>query len=97
MTEDKNAYEKWAEGKIEEINAKIEQFKAKVKQADADARLNAEQRISDFKQQKEDVQRRLMDLKNAGADAFEEVRSGTQKALNDLKGALDQAVSKLKQ
>jgi hypothetical protein len=94
---DKNAYEMWAEGKINEISARIEQFKAKAQQADANARIEAERQIASFNEQKQDIQSRLQDLKKAGKDAGEEIQSGARKALQDLKDSVDRAVSNFKE
>jgi hypothetical protein len=91
---DQDAYEQWADGKIREINAKIEELKAKAQQADADARIEADSLVAEFKRQRQEIGSRLENFKDSGRAAFEEIKGGTENALNDLKASVDRALSK---
>lgn len=92
MTSD-TPYEQWAEAKLREINAKMEQYKAKAMQADADARIEADEAIARFKRQQEDLKAQVAKMTAAGQDAFEELKGGTRKAIDEMSASVDRAIA----
>ena len=93
---EKSAYEQKAKAEMEGIAARIEQIKAKALKADADARIRAEEQIEKWKQQKKEIQAKLDELKKTGGGALEQLKSGTQQAIADLKQAVERAASQFR-
>ena len=69
-------------------NASIDTLEAKAKVAGADAQTMYNEQIETLKKQSEEAGARLKEMRAAGDDAWEDLRSGMETAW----GALDQAM-----
>jgi len=93
----KEAYRQKLEAQMREWSAKIDVMKAKADQAEADAKIEYQNRIEDLRQKKEALQAKLSELQNASDAAWKDIKAGTERAAADLKDALQSALSKFKQ
>jgi DNA anti-recombination protein RmuC len=90
-------YQQLAEAHLEELAARIAQLKAETKQADARARLQIEKQIDSLEERSSQIRRKLIQMKEAGENAFADLKAGTEMALADLKTALEDALARFKQ
>lgn len=90
----KQAYVEKLEAQVREGTAKIDQLRAKTDAAKADAKLEYQQQIDHLQNQKNQLRGKLNEIKQAGEGAWESLRDGVAAAVNDLKAAVDRAMSK---
>ena len=90
----KQAYQDKAEADIRELQARIELLKAKAGTVQADVKVEFNERISELREQQEELQSRLQSLREAGEGAWQELQSGVDKALADLREAVEGAFSR---
>ena len=90
----KQAYKDKLEAQLEEWRAKIAQLKAQADKKEADAKIAYSKRIEELNSKKEAVEHKLKELTNASGEAWRELKSGVEKAVDDLKVSLEKARSK---
>ncbi|MDH3558792.1 MAG: coiled coil domain-containing protein [Deltaproteobacteria bacterium] len=90
----KQAYKDKLEAQLEEWRAKIAQLKAQADKKEADAKIAYSKRIEELNSKKEAVEHKLKELANASGEAWRELKSGVEKAVDDLKVSLKEASSK---
>lgn len=93
MTTKKSPYEQWADGKLKEIGAQMELLQAKAQQADADTRIAIEHQLEMLQRQYEDVSAQLSKLAGTSREAFEELKAGSRKVLDDMLVTLKRTMS----
>ena len=76
--------------------AKIDVLKAKAEKAKVEAKIKYYGEIEDLRTKQKLTKQKLQDLRESGDDAWEELRAGVDKALDDLKDALNRAASRFK-
>lgn len=82
----KEAYQEKIEAQLNEWSAKIKELKAKAEQAKADRKIELQKTVDDLRARKEAARKKLDEVKRAGADTWEKLRSDTDKALEEVKG-----------
>ena len=92
----RKAYQEKIKAQIEKVGAQIELLKAKVDDAKADAKIELNQRIENLEGQRDEVQKRLDELKSAGSSAWRELKSGVDSAVVELEKAVTQVMSNIK-
>jgi autotransporter translocation and assembly factor TamB len=92
----KEAYEKKLEAQLDEWKTEIDKLKAKVEKAEADAQIKYYEQIEDIRAKQKIAQEKLAELKKAGEDASEDLKIGLDKALKNLRGAIESATSRFK-
>lgn len=90
----RDAYVAKIKAQIDQWNAEIDKFQALARQAAADVRIDYEEQIANLKGRRAALEERLANLQQAGDDAWEELKDGTEKALMSLKDALAKARSR---
>jgi len=89
----KKAFEKKLEAQMNEWDAEVEKLKAKAQKAEADAQIEFYKRIEDLKEKRETAKAKLAELKDAGEEAWQDLKTGidtTWKKLGDaVKAAVD--------
>ena len=89
----KEAYEQKIEARLDEWKAEINQLKAKAQKAEADAQIRYYKQIEDIQAKQEAARKKLRALKNAGEDAWKDLKTGLDDALNRLGDAIKSATS----
>ena len=92
----RDAYRQKMEAQFEEQRARLELLKAKTKRAVADGKIIAYEELADAESKLASAKARLKELGAASEGAFEEMKSGVEKAWSDLSASCTKAVNKLK-
>jgi predicted outer membrane protein len=92
----KEAYEKKLQAQLDEWKAEIDKLKAKADQAGADAQVKYHQQIEDLRSLQKKVGSKLAELREAGDDAWEELKAGIESASESLRDSLKSVASRFK-
>lgn len=85
--QERDEYLARAQGAVDEGKAEIDQLKAEARKARAGARSKLERQIRAMEARWRVAERKLHDLKSASGEAWKDLRSGVDKAVDDLKQA----------
>jgi len=91
---EKEAYQQKIEARIAEWNAEMDKLRAQAKGLAAEGRIEAESRLQDLTIKKEAAEAKLAELRNAGGDAWQELKSGIDRAVRELDESVKRAASK---
>ena len=94
--EDKELYREKFEAKLREIKARIELLEAKAAQVKAESKLEYQRHLDELRQKREVLRGRLDEFKTSGGEAWKDIRSGMERAADDLKQAVDKAMDKFR-
>jgi chromosome segregation ATPase len=92
----RKSYEEKLEAELNEWSAKIDVLKAKAAKTKSDAEINFAEEIEKLEAGKESAKVKLQQLRDAGDDAWVDLKSGIDKAWSDLGSAISQAASRFK-
>ena len=92
----KEAYEQKLQAQLDEWAAEIDKLKAKADSAEADAQLGYYKQIEELRSIQKSATNKLAELKDAGDDAWEDLRAGIDSARDSLGNALKSAASRFK-
>lgn len=92
----KEAYQKKLEAQLDEWKIEIDKMKAKADKAEADAQIKYYKQIEDSRKKQEAAREKLVELKEAGEDAWEDLKAGLDNAFNSLGDSIKSATSRFK-
>ena len=92
----RNAYLKRIEGALESLDTEIAALQLKGERAEKNLRKMYVEEIEVLKRKRDAVTGKIRDIRGSGAASWGDLKSGTQSALDELKTAVDKAISKLK-
>lgn len=92
----KDAYQEKLQAQLDELGAEIDKLKAKADGAKADTQLEYYKEIEELRTMQEDANKRLMELGQAGDDAWEDLKAGIDNAWDSLGQAIKSAASRFK-
>lgn len=92
----REAYQKRIESHLKNWKAKLDQLKAKVDQTEAEVKTKYHEQIEILHGKREEVEKKLDELKVAGEGAWENVKSGVEFAWNELRRTAKNTVSKFR-
>jgi hypothetical protein len=90
----RDAYVEKLKGHIDRWNAEIDGFQAKADQAQAEAKVEFNSQIAEIKAKRLALEEKMLNLKNAGDEAWEDVKSGVDVARQILGQAVQSAKSR---
>jgi chromosome segregation ATPase len=90
----KEAYKKKQEARLEELKAQIQLLKARADKFGADAEITYKEQLRQLRNRREEAEERLAALRDAGLDAWVDLKSGVETALDDLQDAVKDATSR---
>jgi archaellum component FlaC len=90
----KEAYKKKQEARFDELKAQIQLLKARAEKAGADAEIKYKQQLEELRDRREAVEEQLTALREAGLDAWTDLKSGVESALDDLGDAVEDATTR---
>ena len=96
MNEKRKAYEEKLEAQLNEWNAQIALLKAKAKNTQADAKIHYYQTIDALELKRNTAKTKLRELKDAGDEAWEGLKTGAENSWAEVKTAFHNAISKFK-
>ena len=88
-------YQRQMEAKMKEWGLKLEELKARAEGAQAEAKIKMKEEITALTEKQKAVQKKLHQLKEAGEDAWEDMKTGVENAWDDIARALNAAKSKI--
>lgn len=92
----KEAYQQKLQAQLDEWSAEIDKLKAKADSAAGNAQLEYHKTIEELRSMQETASNKLTDLKDAGEDAWEDLKAGITLAWDSLGDAVKSAASKFK-
>jgi nucleotide-binding universal stress UspA family protein len=95
--EEKETYQEKIEAQLKEWAAKIDELKAKAEKSKAEIKMKYEKQIEDLRNKQGALQKKLLEMKESGEEAWEGLKSSIEKSLDDLKETFDEAISKFKE
>ncbi len=94
MSDGRDAYIEKMKANLDKWNAEIDKLEAKARQAEADARIGYQEQIDTLKEKRKNLSKRFDDIRQAGEDAWKDMKSGVEFAANSLSEALRSAQSR---
>ena len=94
--EDRKAYIDKLAAKLKDWDDEILKLEAKVKTSSADAKVKLNEQIKELKEKKEAARQKFNQIKEAGDDAWAEIKAGTEKSLKTLENSFKNAWKKFK-
>ncbi len=88
IKKDKVKYIEWAEKKLQRLETSIDRLGKKAEAATGKAREKYQEQLENVKDRQKKVKERIINLRNAGDDAWHELREGVEKSLKTLKQSL---------
>jgi septal ring factor EnvC (AmiA/AmiB activator) len=91
----KDAFQRKVQTELDEMQGRIAQLRGQVKHASADARADIQKAISDLEKKKELAEKKAQEIHSATASSWEQVKSKTSAAMDDLRESFNRAKSHL--
>lgn len=91
VVETKGEYTKKAHKAIDALSVKIDALEVKAKSAGASARADLDERLKALKVRRTAARKELRKLKRASGEAWDKVKSGVDRTIDDLQAAYDEA------
>ena len=96
MKDKRKAYEEKIEAQLEEWNAQIALLRTRADKARAEAKIEYYKTIEALQHRQDEARVKLHELKDAGDEAWEDLKTGTEKAWAEVKATFHSAASKFK-
>ena len=90
----KQEYQDKMHAQIDEWSARIDLLKAKAKKADAEAKSRYLETVEELEEKKLAAKGKLREIEKAGDEAWEDLKAGFEASWNNLKDAVDSAMSR---
>jgi len=92
----KDEYQEKLDARLKEITHELERLKARANTLNADVRLQYEKQLADLQGKREHADVKLRELKHAGEGAWSELKSGAEKALDEIGKSAKSAAARFK-
>jgi chromosome segregation ATPase len=79
--------------RLDEYEKEIDQLQAKAEKLEGDAKAKAEQQLTALRQKRDEVSGKLKDLSSASGNAWDQLKSGIDSAMEDLGNAYKKAAA----
>jgi phage tail tape-measure protein len=96
MSENRDAYVKKIKAKLDEWNAEIAKLEAQARKQEADTQLKLEEQIESLKKKRQSTEDDLDKLRQAGSNAWEDLKTGVENAASSSGDAIRSAQSRFK-
>jgi predicted nucleic acid-binding Zn-ribbon protein len=93
---EKELYRQKAQAQLDKWHAELDILKARAYNADADVKLELNQKIKELESQIEDGKEKLEKLAEKGEDAWKSMKDDVEATIGSLKSSIGDAASKLK-
>jgi chromosome segregation ATPase len=97
MDTKEKAYQQKMEAQLKEWKAKIDIAEARAEQVGADAKIKYAEQIETINEKYEQAQQKLAALQDSSKEAYQEIRSGLDKAVQELSDSMAKATNLLKE
>ncbi len=89
----KDAFQRKVQTELEEMKVRITQLRGQVKHASAEARADIQKAISELEKKKDLAEKKAQDIHSATASSWEQAKSKTAAAMDDLRDSLKRTMS----
>jgi TolA-binding protein len=86
-------FKKQTETQLDEYEKDIDQLQAKAQKLKGDAKVKAEQQLAALRQKRDQVSEKIKELGSSSADAWQNIKSGIDAAMEDLGNAFKKAAA----
>jgi archaellum component FlaC len=86
------AYQQKMRAQIKEMKARMQMLEAGAENTSADMRIKYQNILGDWKSRVEEIEARLNRLSESSEDAWEDIRSGIDKAVDELQNSIRTAL-----
>lgn len=87
----RDEYIEKAKARLDQWNAEIDKLKAKADEAEADAKVRYQQQLQELRRHRDEAEKRIKDLQQAGDDAWMDLKTGFDKAWDSIGDAFERA------
>ena len=87
------AFRQATEAKLAEYDQKIDQLHESAEKLGDDAKVKAEQQLAELRRKRDAVSEKMKELVDSGGSAWDQLKSGTDAAMEDLADAYNNAVA----
>jgi hypothetical protein len=94
-SQQKDAFQRKGQTELDEMQVRITQLRGQVTHASAEARADIQKAIGELEKNKDLANKKAQDIHSATASSWEQVKSKTAAAMDDLRDSLTQALSHL--
>lgn len=94
---DKESYTERMEAHLKELATRIGELKVKADNAKVTARSEYQKQIEELRVKQKELRTKLDKMKGTSGEAWKDLKTGVEKAAQDLRDSLNQAISKFKQ
>ena len=91
----KDAFQRKVQTELDEMQVRIKQLRGQVKHASAEARADIQKAIVELEKKKDQANKKVEAIHSATASSWEQVKSKTEAAMDDLRDSLTRARSYL--
>ena len=91
--EQMQAFREQTEARLAEYEQEIDQLQAKAEKLEGDAKAKAEQQLTQLRQKRDAVSEKLKELSSSSGNAWEQIKSGIDAAMEDLGNAYKKAAA----
>ena len=92
----KKAYLDKVQARVDRWDAEISRLEAAARETTADAKIEYLRQVDGMRQKRDEVLKRISDIKNAGTEAWEELKGGVDRILHDIESTIEATKSALK-
>jgi len=94
--DEKNAYMQKLEARLNQWGAEVDKLQAKSAEASADAKLEYQNQIEKLRGMQDDARQELDKLESAQGEAWKDLKSGIEKAWDNMGNAVKQATDRFR-
>lgn len=93
---ERDLYVEKAKARIDQWDAEIKKLRAKAGEAEADARIEYQNRLTEMRAERDKAEQKLKQMRQAGDEALADLKSGFDRAMDSLSKAFDDARARFK-
>lgn len=90
----KEAYKQKIRAQLDEWKAEADKLRARIKKKQADGKIDSSNYLDELKVKQQEARAKLKQLEESGEDAWEDIKSGLEKATAELKESYQKARAK---
>jgi hypothetical protein len=91
----KDAFQRKVQTELDEMQLRITELRGQVKHASAEAKADLQKAVGDLEKKKDLAEKKAKEIQSATASSWEQVKSKTSAALDDLRESFNRAKSHL--
>jgi Skp family chaperone for outer membrane proteins len=90
----KDAFQRKFQSELDEMQKRITQLRGQVKHASAEARTDIQKAIEDLEKKRDLAEKKVHDIHSATASSWDQVKTKTAVAMEDLRDSLNRTLSR---